>query len=327
MSKSMSKRDQEYNLPWYGHVYFLVSDCGTHVKIGASDVPGRRFQSILWPQVDWQKSVLIRYPNWQAAYAVEQRLHKLLARERDKEFFILPEHLMHRQREGEAGKHEWFHIEALQQALAIVEDPAFVSVFGAGRTVPALELVRYRTAIGAEDSYAWARSKQCTASYKAAEKTVGKLLDVAVGKIVCSQPSAANDDFSVMLAVPDSAAVMDIVKKGRGQELSFIDRHNVPLLGKTVELPGSSLVGVEIASVRPNAIERGRELNTLCGINDRVLAAPPLEELGKADAEVVREAAGMEAGKVNGHVPGEVRFNRWRPAPEQQPTLFDVAPA
>ena len=102
------------NLPHFGYVYFLVNaadpdrkpaaEAGTHVKIGASDVPVRRMKSIPIP-IDWERSLLMRFQSWDQAYAAEQVLHQLLARDCDPEFLQIPpsrQKTVHRIREAEA---------------------------------------------------------------------------------------------------------------------------------------------------------------------------------------------------------------------------------
>jgi len=313
-------------LPHFGYVYFLVNaadalrepepaEAGSHVKIGFSEVPIRRMKSIAIP-IDWHKSFFIRYAAADKAYAVEQRLHRMVAGSRDIDFLKPPPSrtkTTHRTREAMAGYKEWFTIDAKDKALAIVESDDFIKLFGAGTRIPALDIIpRDQAPQDAEEV-----GKH--ANYKKARQLMATLAAMGARKIVSIGASPSGDNYFWHVISPHRPTL----EQGTEIQLPFTDGRQIPLFGPVIEI-GKGSYAAEIMVARPNNLERSREIGSMRKLAGEAMNLPLFPGIKPAEAKRITQSIGVAGVEVKPDFTiGSRMLRRKTIQQDGQPLLFD----
>lgn len=314
--------EADAGVPHWGHTYFLVNDddvtagqpAGVAVKIGASHALERRQRSFPNP-IDLDSSFVVRFANWDGAYAFEQFLHARsgVANKRWPDFLTLNDYWeTKRKREGEAGRYEWFCIEALQTVKEILTDPAMKKMFGWSDIIPASEVMLYkkRPDISAQ-----------RASFGVAQEIVTELISWGACRLTAFQETPTNDRYAAMLSVPDTMVTAKLISEGQQLVLPYFDGRFVRAFGQTMRLQGQTLVPLPFMA--PNAIERGREGQHMKLVR-AMMAAPTAGTVKPHIQRVVASSVGLPGAKVNGELPINMPSARRLVMPERGASLFDL---
>lgn len=317
--------EADAGIPHWGHTYFMVNDddttadlpAGVAVKIGASHALERRQRSFPNP-IDLDASFVVRFANWDGAYAFEQFLHARpgIADKRWPEFLTLNDYWeSKRKREGEAGRYEWFRIDALETVKQVLRDPAMKKLFGWSDIIHASDVMLYkkRPDISAQ-----------RAAFGVAQEIVAQLISCGACRLTAFQETPVNDRYAALLAAPDNLVTVKLVQEGQQLVLPFFDGRGVRVFGQTMRLQGQLLVPLPFMA--PNAVERGREGQHMKLVR-AMMQAPTAGTVKPHIQRTVANFVGLSGARVNGELPINMPSARRLIAP-QPPLLLseDDAP-
>lgn len=308
--------DDEAGLPHWGYVYLLLNAAdstgghASHVafKIGASHALERRQKSFPNP-IDLDASQVVRFANWDAAYAFEQFLHTQpkIAAARWPEFLVLNDYWREkREREGEAGRYEWFRIQALAEVQAALANPRLKKLFGWSEVLPAADVMLYK-----ERPDLAARRQ----GLRVAAQILPELFAFGACRVAAVENSPTLDRYGVALLVPDTAVQRGILAEAGQLDLPYLDGRGVGLIGQVTAI-GSELL-VTLPFMQPNRVEQGREAPHI-GLVREIMQAPAAGKLPAPVVAAMREVAAMPKAAVNGALPVNMPSKR-RIAPPVRP--------